>query len=289
MLQYLSQIFALAMAVLALPAISGPLERRAISQSLMDDFERYVQFASGAYQIFCPAPLGTTLVQTFDESSTNTQGYIARDDNRKEIIVAYRGSIQLQDFVTDLEFALVDYTSPGVSNTSGVQVHQGFITAFNSVAETVLSVVSNQVSTYPSYSLVSTGHSLGGALASLGGVSLAANFPSVPLRMFTFGQPRTGNPAYATLAEDFVGVDNIYRGTETYDGVPTIPFREWGYEHHAREYWVKQDPNTDINNVVQCTGREDPTCSDSIPSTGINDAHLRYFGQIIALNPLVCF
>ena len=26
-------------------------------------------------------------------------------------------------------------------------------------------------------------------------------------------------------------------------------------------------------------GEEDPTCSDSIPSTGINAAHLVYFGQ----------
>ncbi|PAV15548.1 voltage-gated potassium channel [Pyrrhoderma noxium] len=262
--------------------------RTPVQRSLMSDLERYVQFASGAYQLFCPAPLGTTLVKSFDESSTNTQGYVARDDDRQEIIVAFRGSIQLQDFVTDLEFALVDYSSPGVSDTGGVQVHQGFLTAFNSVADIVLNIVSDQISTHPSYSLVSTGHSLGGALASLGGVSLAANFPDASLRMFTFGQPRTGNAAYATLAENLVGINNIYRGTETYDGVPTIPFRAWGYEHHAREFWVEQDPNTDANNVIQCSGREDPTCSDSIPSTGINDAHLRYFGQIIALNPTVC-
>lgn len=37
--------------------------------------------------------------------------------------------------------------------------------------------------------------------------------------------------------------------------------------------------DTNAANVVKCTGQEDPTCSDSIPSTGINDAHLRYFGQ----------
>lgn len=37
--------------------------------------------------------------------------------------------------------------------------------------------------------------------------------------------------------------------------------------------------DTDPDNVVKCSGQEDPDCSDSIPSTGINDAHLRYFGQ----------
>ena len=30
--------------------------------------------------------------------------------------------------------------------------------------------------------------------------------------MYTFGQPRTGNPAYADLAEQLIGADNIYRG-----------------------------------------------------------------------------
>lgn len=31
--------------------------------------------------------------------------------------------------------------------------------------------------------------------------------------------------------------------------------------------------------VKQCQGEEDPTCSDSIPSSGINVAHTTYFGQ----------
>ncbi|KAL5510976.1 hypothetical protein ACEPAG_3695 [Sanghuangporus baumii] len=286
--RFLLPLVALANAVVATP--SPHIERRAISQSLMDDLERYVRYASGAYQLWCPVPAGLSLVNTFDESSTNTQGYIARDDTRKEIIVAFRGSIQLQDFVTDLTAWLVDFSSPGVSTEgiSGVQVHDGFLTAFNSVASSIISTVSSELEAHSDYSLVSTGHSLGGALASLGGVSLAGNFPDVPLRVFTFGQPRTGNPAYANLAEELIGASNIYRGTETYDGVPTIPFQSWGYEHHGTEYWVSQDPNTDPNNVVQCTGHEDPNCSDSIPSSGINDAHLRYFGQIIALNPSIC-
>ena len=119
----------------------------------------------------------------------------------------------LLTYTTDLEFALVDYSSPGVDAPSGVQVHQGFLEAHQSVASEILSVVSDQLSANPSYSLVSVGHSLGGALSSLGGVSLAANFPDAPLRVFTFGQPRTGNPAYASLAEDLIGVSNIYRGT----------------------------------------------------------------------------
>ena len=112
----------------------------------------------------------------------------------------------------DLLFALVDYSSPGVTGTSGVKVHQGFLLAHQSVASEIISTVASELKAHPTYSLVSTGHSLGAALASLGGISLAANFPGVPLRVFTFGQPRTGNEAYATLAENLIGVENIYRG-----------------------------------------------------------------------------
>lgn len=100
-----------------------------------------------------------------------------------------------------------------MSNADGVQVHQGFMAAYNSVADLIISNVQSQLAENPPYSLVSVGHSLGGALSSLGGVSLAANFPNVPLKVYTFGQPRTGNPAYATLAESLIGAENIFRGS----------------------------------------------------------------------------
>lgn len=113
-----------------------------------------------------------------------------------------------------MDIILVPFSSPGVSSslTGGVTAHEGFLTAFNSVASLVISTVSSQLKQFPTYSLVSTGHSLGASLASLGGVSLAANFPGKPLKVFTFGQPRTGNPAYAELAESLIGADNIFRG-----------------------------------------------------------------------------
>ena len=57
-------LFPLALAVAALASPVAHIEKRAISQSLMDEFKHYVQFASGAYQIICPAPLGTTMVKT---------------------------------------------------------------------------------------------------------------------------------------------------------------------------------------------------------------------------------
>jgi hypothetical protein len=39
------------------------------------------------------------------------------------------------------------------------------------------------------------------------------------------------------------------------------------------EYWQSPDPASSVT-TKQCSGDEDPTCSASIPSTGINTAHL---------------
>lgn len=169
----------------------------------------------------------------FANNLTQTQGFITRDDTRKEIIVAFAGSEQIEDALTgniatttiiitinahctfvDVDILLVPFISKGISSdlTNGVFVHQGFLTAYNSVESGILATVTSQLAQNPAYSLVSVGHSLGGALASIAGVSLSANFPNVSLRMFTFGQPRTGNAEYAALAENLVGASNIFRG-----------------------------------------------------------------------------
>ena len=87
------------------------------------------------------------------------------------------------------------------------------------------------------------------------------------------------------------------------DGVPTILFKSLGYRHFANEYWHFDDP-AKASNVRKCNGGDDSTCSDSIrrcfcllldesltfssASGFINPAHLYYFGQVMAINPLLC-
>lgn len=47
------------------------------------------------------------------------------------------------------------------------------------------------------YPVVVTGHSLGGALATLAAVDVTLNRPHVPVDLYTFGAPRIGNKAFA--------------------------------------------------------------------------------------------
>lgn len=50
------------------------------------------------------------------------------------------------------------------------------------------------------------------------------------------------------------------------------------------EYWQHADPACP-SSIVQCSDDgEDPACSGSIPSQGVNAAHMKYFG-ILAGTP----
>jgi len=266
---------------------SPVLVQRNISSTLYDDLVRYTQYSSAAYQLVCPSPLGNSLVQSFSGGDTN--GFIARDDTRKEIVVSFQGTFSVADVATDVDLFLTPFVSPGISES--FEVHSGFLSAYNDVADDILSTVKAQYAKYSSYSIVVTGHSLGGALAALGAVSVKTALPNAPLKLYSFGQPRTGDPNWAAFAEATIGVDNIFRGVHTFDGVPTMIPEFLGYRHHATEYWQFEDvvgSTSPGSTVKQCVGEEDPTCSDSIPSTGINAAHLFYFGQVMAVDPLLC-
>ncbi|KIJ55296.1 hypothetical protein M422DRAFT_41300 [Sphaerobolus stellatus SS14] len=263
--------------------IAAPLEPRSViaAQSVYDNLVYYFKYASSAYSPICIRPNGNTLVIYIHNLGTGTQGFIARDDNKKEIIVALRGTSSLLDAVTDVEILLTNYQSSGVSAPSGVQVHSGFLNAYNSVANSVISAVKIQLASYPNYKIVTSGHSLGGALSSLAAVSLKGNFPSADITMYTYGQPRTGNPAWASWVNQQFG-SKIFRGVHNFDGVPTM-LPEWaGYRHHGVEYWTKSSGAS--NTVVCMADGEDASCSDSIISTGINIDHTIYYG-ILAITP----
>ncbi|KAJ7107014.1 Alpha/Beta hydrolase protein [Mycena epipterygia] len=270
-----------------LSSASPILAIRSISSSLYDDLVLYTKYSSAAYQLVCFSPLGNTRVQSF--SAGSTQGFIARDDTRHEIVVSFRGSSSLADAITDINLFRVPFVSLGI--TKAFTVHAGFLAAYNNVAQDVLATVTAQHAKLPTYTVVVTGHSLGGAIAALAAPALKVALPTTSVKLYTFGQPRTGDANFAAYVETTLGVDNIFRAVHTFDGVPTMVPRVLGYEHHATQYWQFKDPGlftAEDTTVTKCAGEEDPACSDSILSTGINAAHLFYFGEVMAVNPLLC-
>ena len=78
------------------------------------------------------------------------------------------------------------------------------------------------------YELVITGHSLGGAMATICAFDLARLYPYLKIKVITFGSPRVGNKNFF---KSYNSLENIthYRYETTYDPIPRIPY--FGYYH----------------------------------------------------------
>jgi hypothetical protein len=95
-----------------------------VSQELYDRLYLYSRFSAGAYDAKCNrAPNGAAVMKYLNVASTHTQGVLFRDDKRKEIILAFRGTNSIQDFQYDGMWNLVPMK---FSNCDDCQVNQYF-------------------------------------------------------------------------------------------------------------------------------------------------------------------
>ncbi|KAF8057417.1 alpha/beta-hydrolase [Lyophyllum atratum] len=244
--------------------------------AVYDDLVFYFKYAASTHFNNCPRPNGNTFILRLDDKPTDTQGFIARDDTRKEIVLSLRAATSIQDFIIDADIRLTKITSPGVSAPAGVAVHSGFLRAWNSIAPIVISTVRQELASHPGYTIVTTGHSLGGALSSLAGITLKQNFLNVPIRMYTYGQPRTGNSAYATWVNQQFGPGKHFRGENHIPMVILSLILTLLALSTGVEYWTYLDSLTS-SYTKQCAATgEDLTCSAKIPLifTVVTPAHL---------------
>ncbi|KAJ7209011.1 Alpha/Beta hydrolase protein, partial [Mycena haematopus] len=233
----------------------------------------------------CASPNGDVMVQELH--STNTQGFVARDDTKKEIVVAWRGrcvsvSTMLQDHLYSCAFAPLMRIPMSVA---GATVHSGFIRSYNSVADQVVALVKTQLDQNPEYAVMSTGRRLGGSLASLAGVSLKSNFPNTLMRLYIrpapYGQP--GIREHGQLAFGDQSFRPFVHSPRTLPTVPTASLMLFGFRHQGVEYWQTSDPAV-AEMLEQCApDGENPTCSDSESSPPLI---LRCVHSIISLASL---
>ena len=146
------------------------------------------------------------------DATTDTQGYVAvrrPDDGPGMVVLAFRGTQQVKDWMTNLDAATTQVCSSGGEVLGNV--HRGFNDAFLSVRAQIGPLLEGD----EDLPLFITGHSLGGALATLAtwylnGDSLAA--------CYTFGAPRVGDTG---LMDRFR--TPVYRLVNGVDPVPFVP------------------------------------------------------------------
>ncbi len=160
---------------------------------------------------------GFKLVKTFNDKETDTQAFIAKND--QFAVLAFRGTE-----VSKIEDIKIDAMASKLSVLDG-RVHAGFRVAYESVAKEVEESLLKMDKELPLYI---TGHSLGAALATVATQRLEHN-PRIRERIaacYTFGSPRVGNSHY-----DIEFKSPIYRVVNTTDVVTVVPLLAMGYMH----------------------------------------------------------
>jgi len=255
-----------------------------VGKALWDDLVYYTSLSAASYYRHnCPKPYGVPKVHTFAKNDQDTDGYIAVDEGRKDIIVVIRGSSSIKNFMTDGNQLLKPFTGDDF-NCGGCKCHNGYMIGWQAVAPEVKSQLKILTKKYPDYRITMTGHSLGASEVAIGSGQVAAWYPG-KVWLWTQGEPRSGDKKFAQWIDKVVGPQKTYRGTHMNDGIPQVDGPILGYAHHSTEYWGTDPPsaanvkNCGEDNVNDCNGKAGKGHS-------LNAAHLKYFGVGIGVAEL---
>jgi hypothetical protein len=259
--------------VLATPSFNATIGRK----FLLYAYASYNLPQTGTWS--CPYCIGDTRGMTVTADCFNflagSQSYVGYNPVNNEIIASFRGSSNIQDWIEDLEF---NFTAPGQSIPgvpTNVQVEVGFWKFYESVQKCVKTEVLRLQKEYPSATVGITGHSLGGTAASLCAVDLYVNEHVYNISLYTFGEPRVGNAAYAVLMNS--AFPSKFRVVNYKDCVPHLPPLAFQYFHEAYEVYETSSGGATFR-VCNNIG-EDKTCSDQWSDLQVNcNDHLFYFG-----------
>ena len=211
---------------------------------------------------------------TLYDSKTDLQGYIGVLPSTKSIYVVIRGSSSKMNWLDDFEVRKVDYTTYPECDC---KVHNGFYRSALGVGNQTIYDVKNLLKSYPTYSVVVTGHSYGASCGQLLAMELERN--GVKTKLYDYGQPRVGDTKYATFVNSIIS--EYFRTTHNKDTVPHVPpIDGFGYYHSCREIFEDTDGNLTECSETDC---EDPKCADqySLIKTSTDD-HLYYLGHRVS-------
>jgi len=172
----------------------------------------YVQYkTNGQFHI----PKGFQLIKPFKARSLHSRewfGFILESPD--SILIAFRGTQSDPDWVSD---AQVYQRSYPYAPDSGL-VHDGFLSIYESCRDEIMKVYE----TIPSYKkLYITGHSLGGALATLHALDATVNTDFTQVVMYNYGSPRVGDTTFKRVFRSLVPMS--VRFVNFYDLVPKLP------------------------------------------------------------------
>jgi triacylglycerol lipase len=155
------------------------------------------------------------------DKETSAEVYIIYDRKQKTVYITFRGTDDLKDWAYNLDINMeeITITSPLLMDTKVKPlVHSGFLTKFKALS----SKIETSLDAFDFSTMVISGHSLGGALATIGSIHFQLMYPSVSITLYVFGSPRCGNKEFTKLVEE--KIDKYCRIVNETDPVNELPF-----------------------------------------------------------------
>lgn len=134
------------------------------------------------------------------------------------LFITIKGTDCFRDVLTDVNVSMCTFEN------HYYHAHRGFVDDFTEIVDDVMHAVDTA-----STRVVVTGHSLGGAVATLLAVAIREHHPTLPLSVFTFGSPKVCCSPLARHHNRIVAT--TYRFVNDRDLVPRVP--AWGFTHVA--------------------------------------------------------
>jgi triacylglycerol lipase len=170
-----------------------------------------------------------TDVEFVEQKTFDTQSVVAKND--RMIVVSFRGSESLQDWLNDASIVLVD--------TEVGRVHLGFRNALYAVWEQLVETITrlrdnNQL-------VFVTGHSLGAALATLAAARLEGETDIPVFACYNCGSPRIGSFSFSRFFKKSGLSAVTHRIVNNNDVVCKGPTNANGYLHVGNLVYIDQN------------------------------------------------
>ena len=145
-------------------------------------------------------------------------------DQTGNVVIAIRGTVGTLEWIHDAEFLQVPcpfLVGAGHTEDGFTAMYESLRIGADANSTSVVSALANLKFPRSVSSMTICGHSLGGALATLLALDVAANTAFNNPAVYTYGSPRTGDSLFANTFDQVV--KNSYRVANRLDIVPTLP------------------------------------------------------------------
>jgi hypothetical protein len=174
---------------------------------MIDAIETCARLSAAIYTGAIPDDIGVTQWHHIRNDETDTLALVCVTDDA--LIITVQGSESKRDWLNNIKIVKTEY--------HGIRAHKGFAWCAESILPDVLAAIARD----PVKPVILTGHSLGGAIATLLAVALRPH----AVKLITFGQPRV-----STLRELKLALYGEY--IRVVNGSDVVPRSPWlGYSH----------------------------------------------------------